>query len=160
MTYIKKLSPEQALQKARHYCGYQERSHGEVREKLYGFGLYKNQVESLLATLIEEDYLNEERFAKQYAGGHFRQKQWGRVKIRQGLLARRVSAYNIKRAMQEIDEEEYLAVLHRLAAKKWASVKGVGTNRYTRLAKTTSFLLQRGFEPDLVRQSLQRLAGD
>ncbi len=63
-----KTNPQQALQKLKHYCGYQERSHAEVKEKLYSFGLYKNDVETIISQLIEEDYLNEERFAKLFAG--------------------------------------------------------------------------------------------
>jgi regulatory protein len=70
------LSLEQALQKLRHYCGYQERCHQEVKEKLYSFGLRKPDVETAVATLIGEDRLNEERFAIQFAGGRFRLKHW------------------------------------------------------------------------------------
>ena len=72
-----RLSKEQAWQKIKHYCAYQERSHYEAKQKLYSFGLYSNEVEDLLSRLIEEDYLNEERFAEQFAGGKFRMKQWG-----------------------------------------------------------------------------------
>src|ERR1700748_907813 len=93
------LSPEQALQKARHYCGYQERCHSEVQEKLYSLGLRKPQVEAALATLIEENYLNEERFAIQFAGGHFRLKQWGKVRIRYQLKQKKVSEYCIRTAL-------------------------------------------------------------
>lgn len=75
------LTIEQALQKARHYCAYQERCHNETLTKLYGFGLHKTEVEQALAQLVEEGYLNEERFATQFAGGKFRLKKWGRKKI-------------------------------------------------------------------------------
>ena len=109
------LSPEQALQKARHYCGYQERCHSEVQEKLYSFGLRKPQVEAALATLIEENYLNEERFAIQYAGGHFRLKQWGKVRIRYQLKQKQVSEYCIKKALAAIEDEDYLRTLAKLA---------------------------------------------
>src|ERR1700759_3068685 len=102
------LSPEQALQKLRHYCGYQERSHQEVREKLYSFGLRKPDVENAIATLIGEDQLNEERFAIQFAGGHFRLKHWGRVKIQYELKQKRVSDYCIKKALAAIDETDYV----------------------------------------------------
>src|ERR1700709_2489168 len=95
----KKLTREQAMQKARHYCAYQERSHYEVKQKLYSFGLHKIEVEESLSGLIEEDYLNEERFAIQFAGGHFRMKQWGRVKIRYELKQKQVSEYCIKKAL-------------------------------------------------------------
>src|SRR5882762_609956 len=98
-----RLSQEQALQKAKHYCAYQERCHSEVKEKLYSFGLWKQEVETILSQLIEEGYLNEERFAIQFAGGKFRMKQWGRVKIKYELKQRQVSEYCVKKALKEID---------------------------------------------------------
>lgn len=150
----KRLSKEQALQKARHYCGYQERSHLEVKEKLYSFGLYKQEVEELLSQLIEEDYLNEERFAIQFAGGRFRMKQWGRVKIKYELKQKRVSEYCIRKALKEIDEAAYLKTLQTLTAKKWATIKGEGVNRYVKLSKTTDYLLQKGYEPELIKQAI------
>jgi regulatory protein len=157
MAFVKKLTPEQAFQKARHYCGYQERSHAEVKEKLYSFGLWKTDVEILLSRLIEENYLNEERFAQQFAGGKFRMKQWGRVKIKHELKQKQVSEYCIKKAMKEIDGEEYMKVLKKLAAQKWNSVKGPGINRFTKLGKTTAYLLQKGYEAELVKMVLAEL---
>ncbi len=150
----KQLTKEQALQKAKHYCGYQERSHIEVKEKLYSFGLYKQQVEELLSQLIEENYLNEERFAIQFAGGRFRMKQWGRVKIKYELKQKRVSEYCIKKALKEIDEEDYLRTLQTLTAKKWATIKGEGVNHYVKLSKTTDYLLQKGYEADLIKHAI------
>ena len=70
----KNIGTEKALQKIKHFCSYQERSHQEVKEKLYSFGLYKADVELLLSQMIEENYLNEERFAIAFAGGRFRIK--------------------------------------------------------------------------------------
>jgi regulatory protein len=154
MVYKKQLTKEQAFQKAKHYCGYQERSHQEVKEKLYSFGLYKQQVEELLSQLIEENYLNEERYAIQFAGGKFRMKQWGRVKIKYELKQKRVSEYNIKIGIKEIDEDDYTKTLQKLAEKKWASVKGEGVNHYIKLSKTTDYLLQKGYEPDLIKQAI------
>jgi regulatory protein len=151
------LSKEQALQKLRHYCAYQERSHAEVKEKLYSFGLRKQVVEESISQLIEENYLNEERFAVQYAGGKFRMKQWGRVKIKHGLKQKQVSQYCINLAMKEIDEEDYLKTLHKLAKQKWDSVKGEGVNLFVKMSKTTDHLLQKGFEPELIRQAIAEL---
>src|ERR1700754_4898085 len=94
------LSKEQALQKLRHYCAYQERCHAEVKEKLYSFGLRKQMVEESIAQLIEE------RFAIQFAGGKFRMKQWGRVKIKHALKQKQVSTYCINRAMKELEAED------------------------------------------------------
>jgi regulatory protein len=157
MAYQKQLSKEQALQKARHYCGYQERSHTEVKEKLYSYGLRKTDVEELMSQLIEENYLNEERYATMFAGGKFRMKQWGRVKIKYELKQKRVSEYCIKKALKEIDEEDYLKTLRNLAQKKWDSVKGEGVNHFVKMSKTTDYLVQKGYEMDLVRAEVTRL---
>ena len=151
------LSPEQALQKLRHYCGYQERSHGEVQEKLYSFGLRKKDVEAALATLIEENYLNEERFAFQFAGGHFRLKSWGRVKIRYELQQRQLSEYCIKKALAAIDEEDYEKTLSRLAEKKWETLNDE-TNIFSRKKKLQDYLMQKGYESDLVAAVVRALS--
>ena len=90
-----------------HYCKYQERCHSEVRNKLYELGFTTPEVEQQLTGLIETGVLNEERFAKAFAGGKFRMKQWGREKIKQQLKLRKISDYCIKKAMTEIPGEDY-----------------------------------------------------
>jgi regulatory protein len=150
------LSPEQALQKARHYCGYQERCHSEVQEKLYSFGLRQPQVEAAIATLIEENYLNEERFAVQFAGGHFRLKHWGKVRIRYQLKQKQVSDYCIKVALAGIDEEDYRQTLTRLAAKKWEEL-AKETNPLIRKRKWHEYLLQKGYESDRIAAVLPEM---
>ncbi len=142
-------SPEQALQKARHYCAYQERCHSEVKEKLYSLGLRKKEVEEAIATLIEENYLNEERFAIQFAGGHFRMKSWGKVKIRYELRGKQVSEYNIKKALADIPEEDYEQALARLMEQKWETLKGE-KNIFIKKRKAQDYLLQKGYESDRV----------
>lgn len=150
--YIQRLTPGQALQKAKHYCAYQERSHYETAVKLYNFGLYKTEVEQILSQLIEEGYLNEERYAIHFSGGKFRVNKWGKVKIQYYLKQKKISSYSIKKALNEIDEQNYLETLQKLASDKWNSLKeGQYINR---LAKTTHYLLQKGFESDLISQSL------
>src|SRR5882757_3669512 len=149
------LTLEQALQKARHYCGYQERCHSEVTQKLYSFGLWKRDVEEAISRLIEENYLNEERFAMQFAGGRFRMKQWGRVKIRYELKQKQVGEYCIKKALAAIDEEDYNRVLGKLAAEKWETLREEA-NLFARRKKTHDYLLQKGYESNLILLILQR----
>ena len=96
----KHLTKEQALQKLRQYCAYQERSHSEVVQKLWDLGVYRSEHDEIISTLIEENYLNEERFAIQFAGGKFRMKSWGRKRIYYALKEKKVSEYNIKKAMK------------------------------------------------------------
>lgn len=159
MLYRKQLTQEQALQKAKQYCAYQERCHNEVKEKLYSYGLHKQQVEELLSQLIEEDYLNEERFAIQFAGGRFRMKQWGRLKIKYELKQKQVSEYCIKKGLKEIEEVDYMKSLNQLAVKKWKSMKGKESDKFTRMSKTTDYLLQKGYESELVRAVVAKLVG-
>ena len=91
--YKKYVTNEQALQKIKHYCAYQERCHSEVKEKLYSLGVWKKDQDQMIATMIEEGYLNEERFAIAFASGRFKIKHWGRVKIRYELKQKQVSEY-------------------------------------------------------------------
>ena len=99
--FTQPLTKEQALQKLRHYCGYQERCHSEVKEKLWQLKVNRKEHDEIIASLIEDDYLNEERFAIQFAGGKYRVKQWGRVKIKYELKQRMVSGYSIKKALKD-----------------------------------------------------------
>ena len=100
-----RIGKEQAIQRIRHYCAYQERAQQEVRDKLYELGMTMDEVEEIMSDLIAENFLNEERFAVQFAGGHFRIKGWGRVKIQHALQQKRVSKYNIKIGLKAIEED-------------------------------------------------------
>lgn len=155
MFSTQKISKEAATNKIKHFCAYQERCHQEVKDKLYGFGLHKKEVEDIIVLLIEENYLNEERFAIQFAGGKFRTKQWGRKKIQYELQLKKISTYLIKVALKEIDENEYVAILHKLAQTKWKSLQG--QNKYTKIAKTNSYLMQKGYETPYINEAIKNL---
>lgn len=144
----KYLTKEQAIQKLRQYCAYQERSHSEVKQKLWELGVYRSEHDDIIASLIEDDYLNEERFARQFAGGKFRMKDWGRKKIYYGLKEKGIGDYLIKKALKEIDDTAYRKTLSDLAEKKYTSLKG--EQYLVRKKKTMDYLLQKGFEPELI----------
>ncbi len=146
-----KFTPDQALPKAKQYCAYQERSHSEVKEKLYGFGLTTKEVEQIISILIEENYLNEERFAIQFAGGHFRSKKWGRVKITHALKQKQVSPYCIKKALQQINEDDYLKILQQHFDAKLKTLKSE-KNIFIKKRKLQDHLMQKGFETELIRE--------
>ena len=143
-------SPEKALQKLKHFCGYQERSHAEVKQKLYSLGLFGDEADVLIARLIEEEYLNEERFALSYASGKSRNNGWGRIKIRYGLEEKGVSKYCILKALQSLDESEYMAGFDRIADKKWRALQNE-KDIFVKKNKWHQFLLQRGFEPSVIK---------
>jgi len=148
------LTKEQALIKIKHFCAYQERCHKEVRYKLISLGVKTNDRDEIIATLIEENYLNEERFAIQYAGGKFRLKQWGKNKIRHSLKGKLLSEYCIKKALKSIDDELYNETIRQLAAKKYSSLKG---EQYIRKKKTIDYLLQKGYEAELVYEVMNSI---
>lgn len=142
--------------KLRHYCAYQERCHMEVREKCRQLGMWGDEVENAIAHLVEENFLNEERFAIAFAGGKFRMQQWGRKKIMMALKQKQISAYCLKKAMAAIDPEEYENTLLTLAEKKYQSLR---SEQYLkRRYKTLQFLLQRGFEQELAREAIEQIA--
>lgn len=142
----------QALVKAEAWCAYQERCQQEVRDKIYSWGLHANEVENVIAELISKNFLNEERFAKAYAGGKFRIKKWGRLKIGLELKRRKLSAYCIQKGLAEIDEADYRATLKKLANEKMKMVKEKDARKKN--YKVMSFLLSKGYEADLIREIL------
>lgn len=151
-----KFTPKQSLPKARQYCAYQERCHTEVKEKLYGFGLNTSEVDEIISKLIEDNYLNEERFAIQYAGGHFRSKNWGRVKIKYELKKKQVSDYCIKKALSAIDDTDYYKTLQKVAGIKLKQLKP-GQKAFMKMKQLKDHLRMRGFEADLVNEVVKEL---
>lgn len=152
----KKISdPVIALEKARGYCAYQERYQQEVRDKLYEWGLWPEIIEDIIAKLISENYLNEERFAIAFARGKFRIKRWGRVKIKIELRKRKISDYCINKAIKEIDPEEYDSVLQKAAIEKLKITKE--KSEIKKKHKIIQYLLARGFEFDLVNDVLKTM---
>jgi regulatory protein len=140
-----------------HYCKYQERCHSEVRNKLYELGFTTPEVEEQISKLIETGALNEERFAKAFAGGRFRMKQWGKDKIRQQLKLRKISDYCIKKAMQEIPDEEYKKTLKKLIDKKLIEIRA-DKSEPSRKAKLYRYLVQKGYENGLVINAIKESA--
>jgi regulatory protein len=147
--FKKTFSRKEALQKLQHFCAYQERCHNEVKSKAFDLGLNASEVNNAIATLIEEDYLNEERFAILFAGGKFRVKQWGKIKIKYELKSKQISPINIKKALSQIDEDAYLQALQKLYHSYFTKLKGTQPIKHL---KTKNYLLQKGFEMNLINE--------
>ena len=152
----KKLTDEEAKQKALRYCAYQERCHQEVKNKLYELGLSTSSVDELLVYLITEGFLNEERFAKTFAGSKFRLKKWGRIKINIALESKGVSKNCIRIGLKEIEEADYLKTLDKLLQEKISSHQQ-DDNLYAVRDKISKQAIQKGFEPELVWERLKQL---
>ncbi len=142
------ISRKEALERVRKFCTYRERCHKEVWDKLYDLNQDPGTASDLITQLIEENFLNEERFARSYVKGKFKHNQWGREKIRQGLKAKGIHSSLIRMAMEEISEEGYLEQVHRLIAKQRHKIKA--KNQYDKKAKLARHLLSKGYEQDLV----------
>lgn len=148
------LTPMQALERMRKYCAYQERSQLEVRRKLLEVGQRGNDLENILVKLIEENFLNEERFALAYARGKFRMKGWGRNRIIRELQQKGVSPYCINKAMKEIDGVDYQKTLSDTLKKKGATLtKG---NHFAKQQQLSAFLIRKGFEQEMVWDAVKR----
>lgn len=156
---MKKIySPQEARGRIQQYCAYQERCHQEVRSRLFEYGLSGNDAEEIITELITEGFLNEERYARTFAGGKFRIKKWGRIKIVQGLESKGVSSYCIRSALKEIDNEDYDQTLHTLLGKKNEEI--AVTNVYVRRDRLSKYAIQRGYEPELVWKILRVMIPD
>ena len=145
---IKITDPHLALIKMQSWCAYQERCQQDTRNKLYELGLWPEAIENIIVKLIEDNFINEERFAMQFAKGKFNIKKWGRIKIKQELKQKRVSDYCLKKALQQIDEEEYIAMLTKVIATKKRLI--TEKNPIKLKFKLATFAISKGYERDLV----------
>ena len=139
---------EQAIKKLEYYCAYQERCHQDVENKLRSMKLSAGYKETVMLHLLENDFLNEERFAKAFVRGKFRIKKWGKGRIEKELKTRNISEYNIRSGLKEISESDYLKSFNELAKKRILQINE--TNVYKKRKKLADYLLYRGWESDLV----------
>jgi len=137
-----------ALQKAASFCAYQERTQQEVRDRLAAWDITGDDAEEIIAELIGQNYLNEERFAKTFAGGKFRVKGWGKRKIQQHLKQRGISGYNLNQAMAEITPTDYRATLTDLLDKKRRTLRD--DNPLVIKQKLVRYALSKGYESELI----------
>jgi regulatory protein len=141
--------------KAAGYCAYRERTQQEVRDKLYQYGLHRDEVEALIAELISENFISEERYAIAFAGGKFRMKKWGRVKIINELKRRGITDYCINKALTEIDADEYEITAKNLAVKKFNAL--TDTDPLKKKYKVMRYLTGKGYEYGLVQKIADEL---
>ncbi|KGO89248.1 regulatory protein RecX [Flavobacterium suncheonense] len=146
------------VKKLEYYCSYQERCHAEVTEKLKTFKLSAAEIDTIVVHLIENNFLNEERFAQSFARGKHNVKKWGKIRIVNELKCRQISQYNINAALKELPDETYYATFHELAEKHWNSL--TETHPAKKKKKFCDFLLRKGWESPLILDKLNELAHD
>ncbi|WKD85687.1 Regulatory protein RecX [Polaribacter huanghezhanensis] len=155
MNEQKYFSIEEIKRKLERYCVYQDRCHKEIETKLREFILIEEAKNQIILHLMEHDFLNEERFSKSFARGKFKIKNWGKQRIIRELKSRDISEYNIKTALKEIDEEEYLATINKIAVKRNSILNE--SDFYKRKKKLTDYLIRKGYEFDLIFSTIKRV---
>lgn len=151
---MQKYSYEMCLMKARAYCDKAERAHRDVRTKLVQWGLFSGDREKIISILIEEDLLNETRYAEAFANDKFRFNKWGIMKIEQALKAKGVSERNIRDALKRIDPGAYEETVREIAQKRLDREAGKGLQNWQKEQKVMRYLLSRGFDSVIVKKVL------
>lgn len=146
---------KEAIHKIEHYCAYQERCHEEVEQKLRSMKMDSNEIDQIITHLINDNFLNEERFACSFARGKHRIKHWGRIRITNELKFRGINQTLINIALKEIDPEEYYTTFDNLANRNWESIQEKNTLKKRK--KFCDFMLRRGFESNLVYEKVREL---
>jgi len=148
MTLKKSFTVDEIKKKLEHYCVYQDRCQKEVATKMKEYLLIPEAKDLIFLHLIQHNFLNEERFAKSFARGKFRIKQWGKERIIRELKFKEISAYNIKTGLKEIDDDEYQETLYKITKNRNELIKE--TNRFKKKKKLTDFLMRKGYETSLI----------
>lgn len=145
----KSYSVNEALARLQSYCAYRDRCHMEVEKKLKEMRMIPQACEIIITKLIEDNFLNETRFAQSFARGKFRIKHWGKTRIIRELKQRQIGSYNIKEALKEIDEEEYIQSFYNLADKRLKQLEKE-SNTHAKRRKFVSYMQYRGWESQLI----------
>ncbi|WP_411029059.1 regulatory protein RecX [Spongiimicrobium sp. 3-5] len=145
----------EAQKKMERYCSYQDRCHMEVLTRLRQMGMIPEAIAHIVNHLIQENYLNEERFSKSFARGKFKIKKWGKIRITAELKKRNISRFNITIGLSEIDEADYLDTLDAIAKKRLASLSKIDEQLKRR--KLADYLFYRGWESHLVYEKIAEL---
>lgn len=154
-SFRKSYTLEQALSRLQRYCTYQDRCHIEVERKLTEMRMIPQAKDQIIMSLIEDDYLNEERFALAFVKGKFRIKKWGRIRLKAELKKRKISKYLIKSALEQISEKDYLFTFEELANRKANSIKA--DSILLKKKKLADYLIYRGWESSLVNNKVNQL---
>jgi len=149
------FSVKEAKLKIEHFCTYQERCHEEVTSKLWSMKMTAEEINEIIVHLIEQNYLNESRFACSFARGKHRIKHWGKIRIMNELKMRKINQTLINLALKEISPEEYIETFENLSERNWQSIQE--TNSLKKRKKFCDYMLRRGFESNLIYDKVREL---
>lgn len=155
MPLKKTYTVQEATKKMEHYCAYQERCHKDVREKLKTMHMIPEVIDVIIVHLLEQNFLNEERFSKAFVRGKFNIKYWGRNRLTHELKQKGISKFNINQALKQIEEEDYIEIFNDLTEKKAETIKD--NNVFNKRKKFINYFLYRGWESHLVYEKAKDL---
>jgi regulatory protein len=145
----------EAKAKLESLCAYQERCQFEIDQKLISWKFPPDQRDQLIADLITNNFINEQRFAEAFVSGKFNIKKWGRIKITSHLKQKLISNYSIQKGLKEIDQDQYWSTIVALAFKKKAELSSKKGNLWDHKAKTYRFLQSKGYESDICSEAIK-----
>lgn len=138
-------------------CAVQERCSFELQKKMNSWGIMQEDSDALLAHLIANNFLDEQRFAVAFVSGKVTIKKWGKVKIKRHLQQKFISDYSINYALNTIDDAVYLNHLSSLATKKF-NILEKEKDAFIRKGKVYQYLLSKGYESDRIRSVINTLS--
>ena len=152
----KPLTPDQVLDKMAKYCAYQERCVKDVKDKLKTFDIPQEEKTKILDYLLDNRFVNDERFAKIFVQSKSNQNDWGTNKIRYHLIQKGIAKDIIEEALGQTDEEVYRQRLIEILKTKSKTIKAA--NDFEKKRKLAAYAMQKGFEEALVWDVLKDLA--
>lgn len=152
---MKQITEQEAFFKLSAMCAAAEHCPHEMREKMARWQLPDDVQERIMQRLVDEKYIDEERYCRFFVRDKIRYNKWGRRKVEQALVMKRIPRDIITAALNEVDPEEYIAILRPLLQSKRKTIKAA--NEYELNAKLTRFAMGRGFDMDIIRECVERL---
>ena len=152
------VTADEILYKLAAKCSVSEQCLSDMESQLAKYDLPEEEKTRILRHLVEEDYVNDRRYAEAFVRDKYRFNKWGRIKIAQGLRMKGIDKETISAAMEAIDEQEYLSILRELIKSKRRSTHG--KNDYEVNGKLIRFATGRGFEFSAIRTCLGTVADD
>ena len=144
-----------ATERLKNYCAIQDRCQWDVIQKMKEWGLLEVTQNHLLEQLIQEKYVDEERYSRSFCRGKFRIKKWGKRKIINELKKKHISDVCITNGLEEINDIEYLEELNNIYLKRKNSIKE--KNHFIKKNKIATYLINKGYESNLVWDKLREL---
>ena len=148
----KEITEQEAYLRLTALCAQAEHCQQEMRDKMKRWEMTPEAQDRVIARLIKERYIDDERYARAFVKDKIRYNKWGRRKVQQALWLKHIDSEIQQRVLDEIDEKEYLDVLRPLLKQKRKSIKA--ENDYELNRKLLRFALSRGFGFDIIRQCL------